>query len=109
MDVYAMSNRFHKADFYYNKTSFRFPVPTPDSPEIIKGALAAFAEIYKEDIPFKKLGIHMRELTQEKPEQQLLFDKVDRGQSSALMKTMDAVNAKHGTPNRELCIIRTLH
>ncbi|SCY90985.1 Y-family DNA polymerase [Desulfoluna spongiiphila] len=96
MDVYAMSNRFHKADFYYNKTTFRFPVPTSDSPEIIKGALAAFAEIYKEDIPFKKLGIHMRELTQEKPEQQLLFDKVDRGQSSALMKAMDAVNANMG-------------
>ncbi|WP_180146058.1 hypothetical protein [Desulfoluna butyratoxydans] len=36
MDVYAMSNRFHKANFYYNKTTFRFPVPTSDSPEIIK-------------------------------------------------------------------------
>ncbi|VFQ47032.1 DUF4113 domain-containing protein [Desulfoluna butyratoxydans] len=96
MDIYAMSNRFHKADFYYNKTTFRFPVPTSDSPEIIKEALAAFAEIYREGLPFKKLRIHMRELTQQKPEQQLLIDKVDRDQSSALMKAMYAVNANMG-------------
>ena len=38
----------------------------------------------------------MRELTQEKPEQQLLFEKIDRGRSSSLMKAMDAVNANMG-------------
>ncbi|VFQ47027.1 hypothetical protein MSL71_47100 [Desulfoluna butyratoxydans] len=50
LDIHVMSNRFRKAYFYYNKISFGFPVPTSDSPEIIK-------------------GLHMRKLTQETPEQ----------------------------------------
>ncbi|WP_367888782.1 DinB/UmuC family translesion DNA polymerase [Desulfoluna spongiiphila] len=39
MNVYAVSNRFHKTDFCHNKTTFRFPVPTSGSPEMIKGPL----------------------------------------------------------------------
>ncbi len=96
MEVFGMSDRFHKSDFYYNKATFRFPVSTSDSSEVIKGALAAFDEIHRENVPFKKLGLHMRELTLEAPEQTLLFDTVDRGQSTALMKAMDAVNSAMG-------------
>jgi len=101
MAVYAMSNRFHRENFYYNTKTVRFPTPTSDASELIKGALSAFGEIYKEDISFKKLGIHMRELTLESQEQQLLFDTVDRTRSSCLMKAVDAVNSTMG--KRTLC------
>nr|WP_236893129.1 DUF4113 domain-containing protein [Desulfoluna limicola] len=97
MEVYGMSNRFHKADFYYNTATFRFPVSTSDSSERIKGAFAAFETVYRENIPFKKLGLHLREITREKPEQTLLFDKIDRDQSCALMKALDDVNSKMET------------
>ena len=96
MEVYAMSSRFRKDDFYYNTATFRFPTTTSDSPEIIKGALEAFDTIYRENTPFKKLGVHMRELTREAAEQQLLFDTMDRTRSSALMKTVDALNTSMG-------------
>ena len=97
VEVFGMSNRFHKTNFYYNTAAYRFVVPTSDGSEIIKGALAAFADIYKEGLPFKKLGVYMRELTLEQQEQRLLFDKVDHVRSASLMKAMDAVNTDMGT------------
>lgn len=96
MTVYAMSNRFQKERFYYNTTRVRFPVATSDSSEIIKGALDAFEGLYRENIPFKKLGVHMHELMPESQEQLLLFDSVDRPRSEALMKTIDGVNTLMG-------------
>ncbi len=96
LEVFGMSNRFHKTEFYYNTATVRFPAPTSDSSEIIMGALSAFDEIYKENIPFKKMGVHMRELNLETKEQTLLFDKVDRPRSASFMKTMDAVNSTMG-------------
>ncbi|WP_300672166.1 Y-family DNA polymerase [Desulfoluna sp.] len=96
MSVFAMSNRFDRKHFYYNTASVRFPTPTSAASEIIKGALSAFDEIYKEGLPFKKLGIQMRELVPESEEQLLLFDTVDRTRSTSLMKALDAVNATMG-------------
>jgi len=96
MEVYAMSNRFHRETFYYNTVAVRFVAPTSDASEIIKGALSAFDEIYKENVPFKKLGLRMRELTPESEDQLLLFETVDRSRSASLMKAMDAVNAAMG-------------
>jgi DNA polymerase V len=84
LEVFGMSNRFHKTDFYYNTATIRFPAPASDSSEIITGALSAFDEIYKENIPFKKLGAHMLELNLEAHEQTILFDKVARTVSEHL-------------------------
>lgn len=96
MEVFAMSNRFDRGSFYYNTATVRFPAATSDASELIKGALSAFQGIYKEGVPFKKLGLHLRELTPEGQEQSLLFDTVDRSRSAALMKAVDAVNAAMG-------------
>jgi len=96
MEVSAMSNRFQRDTFYYNTAVVRFPAPTSDASEMIKGALSAFDGIYRENVPFKKLGIHLRELSPESEHQLLLFDAVDRDRSASLMKALDAVNTAMG-------------
>ena len=81
---------------YSNQTVVELPVPTSDSTEIIRFALAALKSIYKDGYRYKKAGVIITEIVPERPFQGDLFDVRDRDKYNKIMTVMDSLNESYG-------------
>lgn len=59
-------------------------------------ATQALKEIYKKDYGYKKAGTILYDISPDTGTQNILFDNIDRPKHTALMQTMDLLNAHHG-------------
>lgn len=87
---------FHRTDLPQSSKNkiVKFPVFTNDSLEIVKYALQGLREIYKPGYKYKRSGVILLEITDDKNIQRDLFDAVDREKRSRLMRAIDAINGQ---------------
>ena len=81
---------------YSNQVVVQLPVPTSDTPELIRYALRGLKSIFAEGYRFKKAGVIVSEITPERPMQLNLFDERDREKFQKVMLVMDNLNASYG-------------
>jgi len=74
----------------------QLPVPTNDTTELINFALRGLKAIFAEGFQFKKAGVIVSEIVQERPLQGDLFDTRNRDKFSRIMTVMDSLNASYG-------------
>lgn len=98
--VFISSNR-HRTDLqqYYNNRIYTFPVATADTSLIVDAARKALADIYMEDIAYKKAGVVLFNIVDQDSIQGNLFHSGDSEAQKKLMAVMDSLNNHfgHGT------------
>jgi DNA polymerase V len=94
--VFLMTDRFKPESFYYDLEAVRLPVPTHNTPEIIRAALDGLERIYREGCLYKKAGLFFSELSSDTMVQTVMFDPVDRPRSARLMASLDRINETMG-------------
>ncbi|HHW13040.1 MAG TPA: Y-family DNA polymerase [Firmicutes bacterium] len=95
--VFLHTNGFkpHEPQYARNLVC-KLPVPTNSTIELIRYASAALRAIYRKGYRYKKAGVIVLEIGPEERVQGSLFDRVDRAKHAAVMREMDAINAKYG-------------
>jgi DNA polymerase V len=96
--VFAMTNRFDKNNRYYNADTITFPAATIDTSQMLANAMLSVEAIYRDGAKFKKAGVMLGALVDEKKVQRNLFDKTDQSKLNQLMKTVDTINKKMDKP-----------
>lgn len=82
---------------HYIHHSINLDVPTNDMQELVSIAVKALRENWKEDgILYKKAGVIVWNICEDKAIQGDLFDKVNREKQTALSKAIDEINHKNG-------------
>jgi DNA polymerase V len=81
---------------YSNQIVLQFPVPTNDTTELIDYALRGLKSIFKEGYRYKKAGVIISEIVQERPLQADLFDVRNREKFNKAMNVMDNLNESYG-------------
>ena len=104
--VFLRSNRFREDLAQYNNMgTWTFVTPTSDTMEITRAALKVLEQIYQPGILYKKSGVIMSEITDNKLIQQDLFDPVaKRMERGELMKTIDHLNHRFGLKSIQLAV-----
>ena len=97
LSVYLATNPFRKNERQYARNiSITLPRPTSYTPAIIEAALAGLEQIYQ-PYPFHRVGIALRALTLQTPEQGAIFaPHYLSAQEKRLMQAMDAICQKFG-------------
>ena len=86
----------HDEPQYFQSVTQELTVPTSNTPELIRKAMAGLDLIYQPGYKFQKAGVMMLDLVPETLIQMGLFDQENRKRDQALMKTVDAVNRSFG-------------
>jgi DNA polymerase V len=95
--VFLHTNSFKEDEPQYARNLVcKLPVPTNSTIELIRYATAALRAIYREGYRYKKAGVIVMEIGPEDRIQGSLFDRVDREKHAAVMRKIDALNAKYG-------------
>ena len=76
--------------------SLKIEPGTADTLKLINSMNKMLTEIYEPHLSYKKSGIYLSDLIQQQDQQLNLFAQSDSSKQSALMKTVDVINAKHG-------------
>ncbi len=93
LTVFITTSRFIQKR-YANAAAYEFGVQTNDSMEIIRAALSILEKIYRTGYAYKKAGVLLYHLVDEKKVQGNLFDTADREKAKRLMQTIDAINLR---------------
>lgn len=96
--VFAMTNRFDENNRYYNTHTVTFPTATIDTSQMLANAMQSVETIFRDGAKFKKAGVMLGGLVDEKKVQRTLFDKTDQSKLSELMRTIDTINKKMDKP-----------
>lgn len=96
--VFISSNRFREdLPQYTNQQTLKLTLPTSDTIEITKTALAALQSIYQRGISYKKTGVILGNISNANYIQQDLFDPIkNRAERMKLMKCIDDLNHRFG-------------
>lgn len=95
--IFLMTSRFKKKPYYFNLEAIKLPIPTSDTPELIRYAGKGLRAIYRQGHQYKRAGIMLRELVRDTRIQADLFDTRDRKRSKKLMRLLDTINARMGS------------
>ena len=83
--------------FYKNSATFYFDLATENTMQIITVAKQCLKKIFKNDYRYKKVGIALLDLVDNKYEQDsLLTSRLEEQKNSNIMKAIDAINNKMG-------------
>ncbi|NLW58858.1 MAG: Y-family DNA polymerase [Firmicutes bacterium] len=97
MMVFLHTNRFKQHEPQYARNLVcKLPVPTNSTIELIRYATAALRMIYRKGYRYKKAGVIVMAIEPEERIQGALFDRMDRAKHAAVMRSLDAINAKYG-------------
>ena len=99
MTVFVMTSRFIR-NRYFNSHTVEFPTPTNSTVELICNAAGCIRKLYRKGCMFKKCGILLGGIVDERHIQGNLFDQVDRAKHRRLMYAVDAVNSRSASPLR---------
>jgi len=94
--VFLKTNEFKNTPQYSNALTFKLPVATDTTSELIRAALQGIRNIYREGYLYKKAGIMFTGLVPVSQVQTDLFDSQDRARSKKLMAALDSVNNRFG-------------
>jgi DNA polymerase V len=95
--VFVETNRFRETDCYENMKSAALPRETNATPDLIAAALSALKGIYLPDRNYKRAGVLMCELRDEKFLQPDLFGSAeDMKREMKLMTVLDSINKRFG-------------
>jgi len=95
LQVFVQANPFSENP-YANQISYRLPVPTNDTREMISIAKRCLKAIYKPGVAYKKAGVMLTQLNEVGVCQADLFSKAPE-MTSRLMGVVDAVNQRLGS------------
>ncbi len=98
ISVFVQTNVFMRNEPQYSQ-SIQMPLvhPTSNTLVLTEMAIQGLKAIYKKGYRYKKSGVILSLIADQPVMQQSLFeDGRSKGQSSRLMKTLDAINAKYG-------------
>jgi len=93
MTVFVTTSRFIE-NRYFNSYTIELPMATSDTIELIRYAEQCIERIYRKRHLFKKCGIILNGIVDEKRVQKSLFDDIDREKAQRLMRAVDAVNTR---------------
>ncbi len=97
LTVFLRTNPFKKQEpQYHNGCQVQLPVPANSTPELIKWAMSATRQIYREGFKFKKVGVMVTGLVPFDTAQMSLFDTENRKKQAILTELVDQVNALMG-------------
>ncbi len=91
MTVFITTSRFAEKR-YFNSRTVGFDTATNDTAELIGAALAGVERMYRQGFAYKKAGVLMHGLVDERKVQGNLFDRADRARSRRLMRAVDWIN-----------------
>lgn len=96
--LFAYTNRFRTdAPQDYICRNLHFPTPTNSLQEIVSAAVGALRTEWKgKGLRYKKAGVIVWNITEDKAIQGSLFDHVDRQRQAALSQAIDEINKKNG-------------
>lgn len=102
LHVFLSTSRFsEKALQYHPYLTLPFPVPTSDTMEIAKYALAGLKQIYRKGFAYKSAGLCVSELQNESVSNLDMFTNAPNQQ---LMKVMDDINDRFGNGTIRICV-----
>ena len=96
LSVFITTRHFGPGPHYERSVSARLPQPTAFTPDLVGHAKELLARIWRPGFRYKKAGVTLLDLADERPEQANLFVPHDP-RKRALMAAMDAVNGLYGT------------
>lgn len=98
VQVFIHTNQFRPNDKQYgNAIVIPLPNPSSDTRLLIRAALYGLQKIYRAGYFYKKAGVMLLELTDEKQVQQTLFGTICRDErSDNVMRVMDSLNTRFG-------------
>lgn len=91
MTVFITTSRFIQKR-YFNSRTVGFDTATNDTSELIAAALTGVEQMYRPGYPYKKAGVLMHALVDERKVQGSLFDRADRDRARRLMDAVDRIN-----------------
>lgn len=92
--VFIHTNTRKNDNTQNNKScTIRFPVAANDTTDIVKYALYALKNIYKDGYRYKKGGVIITDIVPDSAVQMDLFDEKDRDRQRRLMKVVDRLNS----------------
>lgn len=94
LQLFIATNRF-KSNAYYGTQNVSLIAPTSSTPNLLKAALAALEDIFKEGLLYKRAGVLLSHLEPATHHQLGLFEALNPA-SERLMKTIDSINQKMG-------------
>ena len=96
--VFIRTSPFQKdRDYYANSKNIDLAIGTNDSIELVKKALIALNDIYKQGYYYQKAGIILSELRDVNYYRKNLFSKINNDEKrSKLMRAIDYTNIKYG-------------
>jgi len=96
--VFLTTNCFKDEPQYSNNATFRLPVPTSYTPELIHYAHQNLEKLFKSGYRYKKAGIMLTGIVpQEKVQLSLLTPSYPHARGKILMETIDRINARWGS------------
>jgi DNA polymerase V len=90
--VFVMTNKYAAGPRYVNYKVLQLPVPTGDTPELIRHAMTALKAIFREGYKYKKSGVIASDLIPEEQPQLSLWDDKARGKAKSLAEAVDRIN-----------------
>ena len=95
MVVFAHTSRFND-DMRAIRQTITLDVPTANTHELTEAMLQTVRRQWQPDTPYKRAGVILLAIEDEKGVQQSLFDTRDRERDSRLQRAMDAINDRMG-------------
>ena len=97
ISVFIMTNRFKPEPQYSNGITLRLPVPTADTPELIRQACLILERIYREGYRYKKAGVMFTGIVPAGERQLNLFAPAPEDpRRRRLAETVDGLNRRMG-------------
>jgi DNA polymerase V len=101
--VFIHTNYHKKSEPQYgNFASFKLPIPTSFTPEMVFYAIQLLKKIYKPGFKYKKAGIMLSGIVPENEVQLNLFSPKPSVKSHHLMEAVDAINTRWGRHTMQL-------
>ncbi len=94
--VFVQTDRHADVEQYANSRSVRLITATEDTRELIKAAKWCLLRVFRGQHHYKKAGVLLSNLSRREERQLGLYDQVDRTRTRGLMRTLDAINERHG-------------
>lgn len=96
IQVFLMTNPFQPEKPQYANTALRtFPVPTSNTPTLLRAAADGLEEIFRSGYHYKRAGVTLAGIVPDNPVQGDLFAAED-ARSERLMRVMDRINGEWG-------------
>ena len=101
--TYVRGDRFREdLPFYSNSCQLQLDTPSSDTMTIVRQALNAFNNIWRDGFYYRKAGVMALDIEHGKAIQLSLFDPDDHGKLRRLMTSIDSINNMYGSRSVKL-------